>query len=407
MTSQSQAPGIRSRRWDRIVGSPIDASIGLLQRQTRDVISFAMGCPAKDNLAASFLGSIAGQLIAEDPDVMNYGPTEGERSLRTALTTFLKAHLDEAVTPDQLLVTSGGMQGLDLVAKLFINPGDAVLVEEPLYANTASVFRGYEAQLIPVPVDEDGMMVDEIERLVAKHGTLPKLINVIPNFQNPTGYTLSLDRRRRLIDLARTLGAIVLEDDPYGLLGFDGRRLPSLRELSGYDDLVVSVQTFSKILVPGLRVGWVVADKAIIAKMVDAKQAMDTCSNVLGQRIIARFLDQSFATHIEGLRSGYAERRDAMIAALRTEFGNRSGFQWNEPDGGFFLWLTLPEALDSGNMFATALESGVAYVPGNAFSNVDGCRNMLRLCFAYPSPDDIRTGVKRLAETVERELNAR
>ena len=384
-----------------ITGSPIDASISLLQHQTRDVISFAMGCPARDSLPAAIIARLAADVLSGDAESLNYGPTEGEREFRRALLRFLPDHLGETVDPGELLVTSGGMQGLDLVAKLFIDPGDWVVVEEPVYANTAAVVKSYQGNLLPVPIDADGMNVDLIPEIARRNGVRPKLINVIPNFQNPTGQTLSLARRQRLLAIAGELGAVVLEDDPYGLLDFRGRRLPSLRALSGNASNVISVQTFSKILAPGLRVGWIAAGPAIIAKMVDARQAMDTCTNVPAQRIVARFIEDGFDAHLQRLRAAYALRRDAMIAALEDELGNRADVRWSMPEGGFFLWLTLPAAVDCGALFEQALAAGVAYVPGSAFSNTNACRNAIRLCFAYPDPDDIRLGVQRLSQVLE------
>ena len=386
-----------------ITGSPIDASISLLQHQTRDVVSFAMGCPARDSLPAATVARLAADILAADAEALNYGPTEGERAFRRALLRFLPDRLGETAEPDQLLVTSGGMQGLDLVAKLFVDPGDWVIVEEPVYANTAAVVKSYQGNLLPIPIDDEGMNVDLIPDIARRAGVRPKLINVIPNFQNPTGHTLSLDRRRRLLAIADALGAVILEDDPYGLLDFRGRRLPSLRALSGNARNVIAVHTFSKIFAPGLRVGWVAADAAVIAKMIDARQAMDTCSNVLAQRIVARFMEHGLDDHLMQLRSAYAVRRDAMVAALEHELGNRAGVRWSMPEGGFFLWLTLPDTIDSGALFEKALAAGVAYVPGGAFSNANACRNAIRLCFAYPDPGEIGLGVRRLAEVLDGE----
>lgn len=363
-----------------------------------------MGCPSQENLRAHDISRYSMEVLAEDSNALNYGPTEGEQSLRRALLEILPTYFGEATNPEQLLITSGGMQGLDLVAKLFIDPGDAVIVEEPVYANTVSVIKSYQGSILPIPVDIDGMQVEEIPNAVKRSLRKPKLINVIPNFQNPTGNTLSLHRRRRLIEIADQLNLTILEDDPYGLLDFSGNRLPSIRTLSGYSEKVISVQTFSKILAPGLRVGWVAGDASIISKMIDSKQCMDTCSSVLGQRIVARLIKTGFDEHLSSLRHSYQFRRDCMTSALDQELGNVPGIRWNSPKGGFFLWLELPNGLDASRVFPDALAEGVAFVPGSAFAS-GPMGNSMRLCFAYPQPEQIGMGIKKLAKIIKEKLN--
>lgn len=403
-TGHSRLEAALARRATAIKGSPIDSSISLLQRQTHPIISFAMGCPAPEAIPTEPIKKISAEVLQADAAAaLNYGPTEGERSLRKALLDWIPSALGQTIASEELLVTSGGMQGLDLVCKLFLDPGDLVVLEEPVYANSSMVIRSYEGELLPVPIDENGMQVELIPELVRAAGRAPKLINVIPNFQNPTGVTLSPARRRALLQLAENYGCVVLEDDPYGLLHFDRACPPSLRTMSGNSPLVIAVHTFSKILAPGLRVGWVAASPAIIARMIDARQGMDTCTNIIGQRIVAEFCRSGgLSDHIGALRHGYASRLAAMTEALEEAFSHDEGITWTEPEGGFFLWLTLPEEVDTERLFPIALAEGVAIVPGAAFSNRGQYWNAARLCFAYPHPSEMKVGIARLKSAIIR-----
>jgi 2-aminoadipate transaminase len=308
------------------------------------------------------------------------------------------------VPPEQLLVTSGGMQGLDLVCKLFVGSGDLVAVESPTYTNGTATIAGYEGQMLEVPGDEDGMDVDALAELVRERGVPPKLIYTIPTFQNPSGATLSLARRKQLIELAAEWDAVVLEDDPYSLLRFEGEPLTGLRELGEGRARVIAVHTFSKILAPGLRVGWVIAEPDVIARMVDARQSMDTCTAPPMQRLVARFLADGLAdAHLDGLSVAYRERKGAMQRALEEELGPL-GAHWTDPHGGFFLWLTLPEPIDTQTLFPAALAEGVAYIPGPAFSISGRFANALRLAFSAEPPERAYEGVRRLHAAIEHQL---
>ncbi len=387
-----------------ITGSPIDRSIGLLQRQTRDVVPFAIGAPAAEALPTAALAALAESLFAADgAGALSYGPTEGEAALRTALLSDLAAR-GEAVADAELLVTAGGTQGLDLACKLFVGAGDLVVAETPTYSNAIAIIGGYEGRILRCPLDEDGMVVEALPGLVAAAGGVPpRLIYVVPTFQNPHGSTLSLARRQALFALAERWDALLLEDDPYGQLGFAGPPPSSLWSLDRQHRRVVAVHTFSKILAPGLRVGWVQAPAPVIARMVAAKQGLDTCSNLLGQRLVAGFLQQGLmAPHLGRLRDAYRQRRDAMLRALRRHFGDLAGVKWTEPAGGFFLWLTLPAGADSERLFEIALEEGVAFIPGSAFRAAGEGRRELRLCFAHPTPAAIDCGVRRLRVAYDR-----
>jgi 2-aminoadipate transaminase len=381
-----------------ITGSVIDASTSLLGGQTHDVVRLAMGSPAIEAIPSATFGALLGRLDS-DHGAFDYGPTEGDPALRAALLEFLAANGTTA-RDDELLITSGGMQGLDLVCKLFVGHGDVVAVESPTYTNGTATISGYEGEMIEVPGDADGMDVGALERLAAEHGA-PKVIYTIPTFQNPAGTTLSLERRERLIELAARWGSVVLEDDPYSLLRFEGPELPSLRELGKGRARVIAVHTFSKILAPGLRVGWVLAEPEVIARMVDARQSMDTCTAPPMQRLVARFLADGLAEeHLARLRVAYHDRKVAMQQALAEELDGL-GASWTDPQGGFFLWLTLDERVDTDALFEVALREGVAFIPGRAFSIGGRFGNALRLAFSAEPPQRAREGLGRLRRAID------
>lgn len=385
-----------------IAGSVIDSSTSMLQRQTHDVVRFAMGSPAPEAIPSAAFAELLPRVIDADPSgAFDYGPTEGEASLIAALLPFL-AEAGISASADEVLVTAGGMQGLDLTTKLFVDPGDLVVVESPTYTNGTATIASYEAEMLEVRTDDDGMTVEELPAMVDATGRTPRLIYLIPNFQNPAGTTLSLERRRLLVELAHRWNAVILEDDPYGMLRFEGPSLPGLRELSGGSPNVVSVHTLSKVLAPGLRVGWVVAAPAVIAKMVDARQGMDTCANVPLQRLAAAFIEEGrMAAHLAALKEAYRENKLAMQGALAEELGDKEA-SWTDPGGGFFLWLTFPAHIDTSRVSPVAIEEGVAFIPGPAFSISGRFRNALRLSFASNPGDRTVEGVRRLRRAVER-----
>ncbi|SDT33894.1 aminotransferase-like domain-containing protein [Microlunatus soli] len=381
-------------RTGQLVGSVIDSSTSLLQKQSHDIVRFAMGSPAAE--AIPDFSSVAADALSAD--AFDYAATEGDPKLRSALLEMLSGTTDET-TPDRLTITAGGMQGLDLFGKLFIDPGDLVVIESPTYTNGSATALSYGAELLEVGVDADGMIVDELEAAVAAAGRKPKAIYVIPTFQNPSGTTLSLQRRLRLLELARDWGSMIIDDDPYGMLRFADSEIPSLRALAEGDPLVFSVRTFSKIIAPGLRVGWVDADPALQPLLINAKQAMDTCANLPNQRLIAGFLSEGrLAGHLTEQRARYAERKTAMQSALTEHFADLG--TWTDPSGGFFLWVTLP-GIDTQGLFERALAAGVAYIPGPAFSPSGRFGDALRLCFASSTPDRIAEGVARLRRAVD------
>jgi 2-aminoadipate transaminase len=380
-----------------LVGSVIDSSTSLLHKQTHDIVRFAMGSPAAEAVPARILSAIATDELSR-PDAFDYAATEGDPPLHAALLEMLRGTSDETTT-ERLTVTAGGMQGLDLFCKIFVDPGDLVVVESPTYTNGSATALSYGAELLEVPVDDDGMIVDDLPRLL--DGRTPKAIYTIPTFQNPSGATLSLDRRRRLLELARSWGSMVIDDDPYGLLRFAGDPLPTLRELGGGDPLVFAVRTFSKIVAPGLRVGWVDTDPELQPLLINAKQAMDTCTNLPAQRLLTGFLTGGhLEDHLVRQRAEYKRRKEAMHAALTEHFGDIA--RWTDPEGGFFLWVTLENGVNTEELFEIALAEGVAFIPGPAFSPTGRFQNAFRLCFASTTPDRIHEGVTRLRRAADK-----
>jgi len=388
-------------RTDGLVGSVIDSSTSLLHKQTHDIVRFAMGSPAPEAIPTGVLSEIGSVALGPDaPDAFDYGATEGDPPLRAALLDALTGTSDET-TADRLVITAGGMQGLDLVCKLFVDPGDLVVVESPTYTNGSATALSYGAELLEVPVDQDGMVVEQLAELVEQSGRIPKAVYTIPTFQNPSGATLSITRRHELLRLVRQWGSVLIDDDPYGMLRFEGAELPTLRELGGGDPLVFSVRTFSKILAPGLRVGWVDAAPELHQLLINAKQAMDTCTNLPGQRLVTGFLEGGhLAKHLATQREEYRRRKIAMQKSLTEHLGDIA--TWTDPEGGFFLWVTLHNGVSTQELFDVALAEGVAFIPGPAFSPAGHFYDALRLCFASTAPERTEEGIARLRRAIDR-----
>lgn len=387
-------------RADQLTGSVIDSSTELLAQQRHDIVRFAMGAPSEDLIPMAELDQMFAQMPTGRYD---YGESAGEPQLREKILA-LSEQMGNPTRDDRLVVTNGAMQGLDLAFKLLVNPGDLVIVENPTYPNGYQTARSYEADVVSAPVDAHGLVVDSLQEIVARSGKKPKVIYTIPNFQNPTGVTLSRERKVQLLALAEEWGSVIVEDDPYGMLRFDGTDVPSFATLGGQNPLVFRIQTFSKLIAPGLRVGWIDVDPELQKLAVNAKQAMDTCTNAPNQLVVAEFLKQGHLTpHLDRLLPLYKERKAAMKHALNETFGE--SISMTDPEGGFFLWATFlgeRDHLDTQKLFPVALEEGIAYIPGVAFTADDSQHNALRLCFATSSPDRIREGVSRLERAVER-----
>lgn len=391
-----------ARRADLLVGSVIDSSTSLLAAQKHDIVRFAMGSPADEAVPLELFKEIAARRFNHGS--FTYGATEGEPELLDNLVDYLSGTSDPT-TMERVTITAGGMQGLDLACKIFVDPGDLVIVESPTYTNGSATALSYGAVLLEAPMDADGLIVEALPELVEKAGRTPKAIYVIPNFQNPSGTTLSLERRHLLLELAHRWNAVIIDDDPYGLLRFAGEDIPSFQALSPGDPLLFSVRTFSKILAPGLRVGWVDTDPRVRQLVINAKQAMDTCTNVPNQHIVSEFIRMGgLAGHLETLRGEYLIRRNAMQDSLRRHLGDRIAM--TDPEGGFFLWLTLlgdDARISTSRLFETALAEGVAFIPGAALSASGKFDDALRLCFASTTPERTEEGVKRLVRAIDRE----
>jgi 2-aminoadipate transaminase len=388
-----------ARRSEHLLGSVIDSSTGLLARQSHDIVRFAMGAPEEDLLPVAELDEAFAKAALGRYD---YGESAGEPALREEIIR-LSHSVGVETSDDRIVVTNGAMQGLDLAFKLLVDPGDLVFVETPTYPNGYSTAKSYEAEVVSAPHDSQGLVVEALPDLVARLGRPPTIIYTIPTFQNPTGVTLSRERRVLLLELAEKWGTIIIEDDPYSMLRFEGDPVPSFLELSPANPLVFRIQTFSKLLAPGLRIGWIDVDPELQKLAVNAKQAVDTCTNVPNQMAVAHLLaDNVLESHRARLLPLYAERKNAMIDALSSTFSD--SIRYTEPEGGFFVWATFVGELahlNTQDLFPTALAEGVAYVPGGAFSHDTDLSNSLRLCFATSSPDRIRDGVQRLQRSVD------
>jgi len=375
-----------------------------------DIISFAGGLPDPETFPREELARIAAdELRGHYRNVLQYGLTEGSLTFRQALLPWLRTqglHLEL----DQLLVTTASQQGLDLLGKAFIDPGDVVFCDLPTYLGAIQAFSLFQADKVGVPLLEDGMDMDVLEERIreAKRAkkTL-KAIYVIPDFQNPTGITTSWEKRKRLLEIARREDLLIFEDNPYGELRFAGEPIPSIRSMDT-EGRVIMLVTLSKVLSAGLRLAVLIADGELMEVLVRMKQATDLCTSKLTQHLAARYFNEcSIEDHLKQLRVVYRGKRDAMVAALERHMPTDEGIIWTRPDGGLFLWVSLPEELDTDEMFPHTLEHKVAYVPGKAFF-VDGTgHNTMRLSFSVSTEAEIDEGIRRLSAVVREELAAK
>ena len=371
-----------------------------------EVISLAGGLPDTSTFPpqsfARQMTKIAQESAAE---ALQYGPTEGFASTKECIRQVMAA---EGMDPDpeDIVVTTGGQQAIDLITKALVDPGDVVIAEAPTYPGAVPVFCSYEAETVQVEMDSDGLRIDRLaetlDRLAAD-GRTPKFLYSVPSFQNPAGVTLSAERRRRLVDLARERELLVVEDNPYGLLRYEGQPLPTLYELDG-GDYVVYLGTFSKILSPGLRLGWLCAPPPVLQKVVLGKQASDLCTSTLAQYFVAEFFAEGrWREYVDSLCDLYRSRRDAMLESLARHFPGEA--TWSEPEGGLFLWATLPDYIDTTDLLARALRDNVAFVPGAAaFADGQTGRSSMRLNFSGSNEDEIREGIRRIGAVVSEQL---
>ena len=387
---------------DRLAGVRSSAVRDLFAAASRpDMISLSGGMPAVGLVPHDVVAAAARDAVHhEGSAALQYGSSDGRPEIR-ALITELMAEIGVRLQPSDLLVTAGAQQGLDLLAKTFVNPGDVIITEGPTYVGALQAFSAYQPDIHCIAMDDDGMRMDLLEAELRHLGPRgAKFIYTIPNFQNPAGVTMSPERRRRLLELAREYDVPVVEDDPYGRLRFEGGHMKPLRSL---DDEVIYLGTFSKIFAPGLRLGWVTAPKPILAKILLVKQAADLCGSNFAQVTAERYFKGTrWRRTLQSLVTTYGERRDAMIAALEEHFPAEA--RWAKPDGGFFVWVELPRYVDCNAMLAEAVERGVTYAPGDGFYPDGRGKNCMRLAFCYAEPAAIDEGIRRLAEVIEDRL---
>jgi len=370
-----------------------------------EVISLAGGLPDTSTFPPGTFAAMAGRVARESTArALQYGPTEGLEETKACIGQVMAAE-GMLVGPEEMIVTTGGQQVIDLVTKTLIDPGDVVVAEAPTYPGAVPVFSSYQADVVQVEMDWEGMRVDLLEETLDRldrEGRRPKFVYTIPSFQNPAGVTMSLERRRRLVAIARERELLVLEDNPYGLLRYEGNALPTLRSLDG-GVYVMYLGTFSKILSPGLRLGWVAAPPPVLEKINLGKQAADLCTSTLTQLLVkAYFEEHDWREYVGSLTEVYRTRRDTMLDALAEFFPPEA--EWTRPAGGLFIWVTLPDFIDTTDLLARALRDNVAFVPGEA-AYLDGRgRSSMRLNFSASNEEAIREGVRRIGKVVAEQV---
>ena len=388
-----------AQRTNRMKSSVIRELLKLTERP--EIISFAGGLPAPDFFPIrEFQEACIHILQTEGQKALQYSSTEGFLPLRQYLSTKLSKYSIN-VEPDNIMIVNGSQQGLDLVGKLFINPFDCVLSSRPTYVGAIQAWNAYQANFCTVPLDADGMCVEEIPAFIeANHR--PRLVYVLPNFHNPAGTTLPLERRKQLVEIARKYDLIVLEDDPYGELRFEGEDITPIFRLA--PERTIYMSTFSKTLAPGIRLAWVVAPKPLIQRLVRAKQGADLHTGTFVQMIANDICQRGFLRqHVKDIISAYRERRNVMLDALTEHWPE--GSSWTNPQGGLFLWAETPEVIDTDDFFKKAIAANVAYVPGIAFyPNEEGGHNSMRLNFSYSNPATINEGIFRLGRALKEEI---
>ncbi|ROR72941.1 PLP-dependent aminotransferase family protein [Bogoriella caseilytica] len=367
-----------------------------------EVVSLAGGMPNIEGLPLDFLADMTSRLLRErGPKLLQYGGGQGEEELREQIVEVMR-HDSVHAHPDDVVVTTGSQQALDLVTEVFIDPGDVIVAEAPSYVGALGVFRAYQADVVHTPMDDHGLIPEALDRTLgelAAAGRRVKFLYTVPNFHNPAGVTLSAERRPQVVEICRRHGVLILEDNPYGLLGFDSEPLPALASFDSQS--VVYLGSFSKTFAPGYRVGWAAAPHAVREKLVLASEAAILSPTMMGQLSIATYLQTyDWFQQVKEYRQMYQERRDAMLGALSEHLPQA---QWTVPDGGFYTWLTLPEGLNAQSMLPRAVTNLVAYVSGTAFYADGSGHRHIRLSYCYPPPERIREGVRRLADVVRAE----
>jgi 2-aminoadipate transaminase len=395
---------------NRVRGMKTAATRDLMATLSRPgIISLAGGFPDTRAFGEEAFREVAGRMATDSAQALQYGPTGGMEAVKDVIVDVMAAEGVPAVQ-EEVFVTTGAQQALDLVAKVFLDEGDAVLCEAPTYAGALNAFASYRPQVLQVPIDSAGMIPSAARETLSrtrKQGTQVKLIYTVPNFQNPAGVTLSEERRRELLEIAREFDLVIVEDNPYGMIRFEGEQISSISTIEQHElgdvDRVIYLGTFSKILGPGVRLGWIHAQPGILHKVNVGKQGADLCSSNLTQMLITSYFQHAdWEGYVRRLNSAYKERRDAMLGAL-AEFMPKE-VHWTHPQGGLFVWATLPSYMDATDMLPRAIARNVAYVPGEGFYADGEGRNCMRLNFSFVEPEQVRRGIEQLAAVVRERM---
>ena len=363
--------------------------------QQPDIISFAGGLPSPDSFPAEILADIAREVILDQRDILQYGTTEGYQPLREFIADWVKG-IGIKASYDEVMITSGSQQGIDLIAKAMTDAGDTAVMESPTYLAAIQILKTYQANFAVAHGDHQGVWVDELEQIIAREN--PKLAYLVPTFQNPTGITLSVERRQAIGAMLTRYNTVLVEDDPYGRLSFTDEIMPAIK---AYDqsERVVYLGSFSKIVSPGLRLGFAVGEKSILRKMVIGKQGTDVHTNNLSQAMVYEFCRRGhLGPHIASIREQYGHKLKTMQGCLSLL---PAQIKWTKPTGGLFIWGELPEGMDAAKLLTAALKEKVAFIPGESFYVEGGHRNTLRVNFSNATPDNIREGFRRLARAIE------
>ncbi len=395
---------IFSERAHGMKASEIRELLKLTQRP--GVISFAGGLPNPDAFPKETTREIINELLDEMPEkVLQYGSTEGVPELREVLAKNMQDR-GMKVKKNQIMITHGSQQALDLLSKVLLDPGDTIVVGSPTYLGATGAFRAFQCRMETVPVRENGMDMDALDsklKELDKEGKKPKFIYTVPTFQNPSGVTIPGDKRKKLLEIASKYDVLVVEDSPYSYLRYEGEPQPHLMSLDK-EERVVRLQTFSKILAPGFRIAWTVGPAKLIDKMVIAKQATDLCTNPFGQYVAWKYIASgALDEHLEKIKKLYNEKRLTMLEAMDEHFPEEA--KWKRPEGGMFIWVTLPEYINTREMFEKALQKNVAYVVGDAFYVENEGYNTMRLNFSHSSEEEIKEGIERLGKVIKQEIS--
>lgn len=394
--------GLYAPRVSQMRSSEIREMLAVTARP--DIISFAGGLPDTRVFPVhQIVEATQRVMLREGPAALQYGTSDGYEPLKRHIVEIM-GEIDVKVGVDDVIITDGAQQALEFLAKVFIGEGDTIIVEGPSYVGALQAFSGFDPQTITVPLDNEGMRIDLLEQKLKelkRFNIQVKFVYTIPNFHNPAGVTMVEERRRRLVELSKEYGFLIVEDDPYGKLRFDGKPQPAIRSM---DDTVIYLGTFSKIFAPGMRLGWIVAPKAILEKFNLAKQAANLCSSSFSQMVTEEYMSVfDWRQNVDSLIDLYRERRDAMLGALGEHFPE--GATWTHPEGGLFIWASLPGGLDAGDLLPEAIrEAKVAYVPGRACYVEGGGKDSMRLNFSYCQPAVIEEGIRRLGEVAKNQL---